>query len=89
MRAELENHIKSAISEIRDEAEFSLEKKLVSDLGFESLDIIDLIFEIQRRTSIQIDINELSMKIGGIEGRRFNDITIEDIVQYLLDKKNN
>lgn len=60
--------------------------KIVGDLGFESIDIIDLFFEIQSQTSIEIDLNEIATNIGNFEGRRFDDIKVADIVEYLQKK---
>lgn len=63
-------------------------KSLVVDYGFESLDIIDLFFEIQRITGIDIDLTEVAVKIGALEGRRFNDLTIRDLLLFLEEKSN-
>ncbi len=63
-------------------------KSLVVDYGFESLDIIDLFFEIQRITGIDIDLTEVAVKIGALEGRRFNDLTIRDLLLFLEEKNN-
>jgi acyl carrier protein len=61
---------------------------LVKDYGFESLDIIDLFFEIQRITGIEIDLTEMAVNIGALDGRRFNDLTIEDLLKFLFEKAN-
>ena len=61
---------------------------LVQGYGFESLDIIDLFFEVQRITGIEIDLTEMAVKIGALEGRRFNDLTVEDLLQFLIEKAN-
>ena len=79
----IENAVKESIELIKGKIDFDVSKRLVSDYGFESIDVIDLFFEIQTRTQIEIDINEMSVIIGGSEGRRFNDITISDVINYL------
>lgn len=80
------NSIFESIVEIKGPVEIGPEKRIVTDLNFESIDVIDLFFEIQKRTSVEIDINEIAIAIGGTEGRRFNDIKISDILEYLLHK---
>lgn len=60
---------------------------LVNDCGFESLDIIDFFFEIQKISGIELDLTEISLKIGAQEGRRFNDVTFQAILEFLKSKK--
>lgn len=81
------NEVSAAIKIIRPNSkEVKLDTKIVGDLGFESIDIIDLFFEIQSRTGVEIDLNEIAANIGNFEGRRFEDIKVSDIVDYLQKK---
>lgn len=64
-----------------------LESTLVSDCGFESLDIIDFFFEIQKLSGIEIDLTEISLTIGAQSGRRFNDITFQAVLEFLKSKQ--
>jgi len=81
------NEVSAAIKIIRPNSkEVQLDTKIVGDLGFESIDIIDLFFEIQSRTGVEIDLNEIAANIGNFEGRRFEDIKVTDIVDYLQKK---
>ncbi len=81
------NEVSAAIKIIRPNSkDIQLDTKIVSDLGFESIDIIDLFFEIQSRTGVEIDLNEIAANIGNFEGRRFEDIKVNDIVDYLQKK---
>jgi acyl carrier protein len=66
--------------------EIKSDSKLVSDLGLESIDIIDIFFEIGEEVGVDLDLNEIAEKIGGTEGRRFNDIQIMDIISYINEK---
>ncbi len=75
--------IHDSINQIKGGVEYSPSVPLVSGYGFESIDIIDLFFEIQQRCGTEIDINEIAAFMGGTQGRRFNDITPEDIRRYL------
>lgn len=87
---QIELVIKECISTIKGDDYPSLDfsKKLVRDYGFESLDIIDFFFEIQRKTGILLDLSEIAIKLGAQEGRRFNDITLAEIKSIILEKMN-
>ena len=67
---------------------FNIDSKLVTDCGFESLDIIDFFFELQKLTNIELDLTEISTKMSSQSGRRFNDITFQEIYSYLNEKRN-
>lgn len=60
--------------------------KLVGDYGFESLDIIDFFFEVQKLSGIQLDLTEIANKVGAQSGRRFNDITFQEVSTFLQQK---
>lgn len=85
-KMDFDTTIQESLEAIKGKVDFDLNKRLVTDYGLESIDIIDLFFEIQQKTNIEIDINEIATIIGGTEGRRFNDISINDIVNYLESK---
>ncbi len=64
----------------------NFDSKLVADYGFESLDIIDFFFEVQKLSGVQLDLAEIAIKVGAQSGRRFNDITFQEILVYLQEK---
>lgn len=64
----------------------NFDSKLVADYGFESLDIIDFFFEVQKLSGIQLDLAEIAEKVGAQSGRRFNDITFQEILVFLQSK---
>lgn len=56
---------------------------LTRDLGLESIDVVDLFFEIEQSTGIVIELNQLVGEMRGSQGRRFEEVTIQDLVDYL------
>ena len=63
------------------------DKKLVSGLGFESIDVIDLLFEIEQASGIQIELGALLMHTRQQAERRFQDLTAQDIIRFINDQK--
>lgn len=58
------------------------EMKIVEDLGLESIDFVDFIFELEKAANLRIDIVHLSVALSK-GSRRFRAIKISDIAQYL------
>jgi acyl carrier protein len=56
---------------------------LTRDLGLESIDVVDLFFEIEQSTGIVVELNQLIGHMRGPAGRRFEEVTIQDLVDYL------
>ena len=64
----------------------SIDSSLTRDLGLESIDIVDLFFEIEQSTGTVIEINQLlSQAQATSSGRRFEDISIQDVVDFLAN----
>jgi acyl carrier protein len=59
------------------------ETKIVEGLGLESIDFVNLIFELEKIVNKRIDFTHLSVALSGISGRRFREINVGDIVNYL------
>lgn len=64
-------------------AEVAPTATLTGDLGLESIDVVDLFFEIEQATGIVVELNLLIGEMRGTRGRRFEEITIQDVVDYL------
>jgi len=56
---------------------------LTRDLGLESIDIVDLFFEIEQATGKVIELNQLLSQGQARTGRRFEDISVQDIIDFL------
>lgn len=55
----------------------SPQASLIRDLGLESIDIVDLFFEIEQATGIVVELNQVRSV------RRFEDISIQNLIDYL------
>jgi acyl carrier protein len=60
----------------------STQLSLIKDLDFESIDVVDFFFEIEQTTGVVIELNQV-MGQGGGGGRRFDSLTIQDLIDYL------
>jgi len=60
--------------------EVSPESSLVQDLGFESMDMIYLAFEIERTTGVVVELNQLTRTM---RERRVDSLTVQDLVDFL------
>lgn len=78
-----EEIVKDCIFHIKNIAVKDIDQKLTNDFRFESIDIIDLFFELEQKTKLSIDLNEVAMILKNEKGRRFNDIKVSDIIKYL------
>jgi len=56
---------------------------LTRDLGLESIDIVDLFFEIEQATGVVIEMNQILAQGQSAQGRRFEDISVQDIIDFL------
>lgn len=59
------------------------DSSLTRDLGLESIDIVDLFFEIEQSTGVVIELNQILSQSSSRSGRRFEDISIQDLVDFL------
>lgn len=62
------------------------EASLTGDLGLESIDIVDLFFEIEQATGVVIELNLMVASVRDGAKRRFDEITIQDVVDYLAGR---
>ena len=59
----------------------SPQASLTRDLGLESIDMVDLFFEIEQATGVVVELNQL---IGSSQGRRrFEEIALQDLIDFL------
>lgn len=59
------------------------ETKIIEDLGLESIDFVDFIFELERAVNIQIDIVKLSVALSKGTNKRFREVKVIDLAEYL------
>ena len=63
------------------------DSKLIEELGLESIDFIDLIFETEKNLSIQIDIDLFSKEIMKKNVGRYLQVTVKDLAEFICQKK--
>ncbi len=57
--------------------------RIMEDLGLESIDFVDFVFELEKIVNRNLDITHMSVALSKKSGRRFRDITIGEIADYL------
>jgi acyl carrier protein len=57
--------------------------RITQDLGFESIDVVDLLFEVEQLSGIMITFGDLNIYIKARTGGRFQNLTVKDLIDYL------
>ena len=58
---------------------------LVHDLSFDSIDLVDLLFEVEKLTGVSITVGDLSSYLKSVPGERIQHITIAHIINYVCE----
>ena len=56
---------------------------LTRDLGLESIDVVDLLFEIEQSSGVVIELSQIVGEMSGTTGRRYAELSIQDLVDKL------
>lgn len=75
-REEIESGVRSAIVEALSvsEDEVTPEATLLDDLGAESIDLLDILFRLERKVGVKVQASDLSAYVqGGISDEEFGD----------------
>lgn len=69
-----------------DEKKVKKETLLIGDLGFESIDIVDLVFELEQQFNLTLDLADLAekMKKGSVNFR--SDLSVAALVDFVESK---
>lgn len=59
------------------------DSRISEDLGLESIDFVDFIFELEKLTKIRLDIVQMTVAISEGSSKRFREVKVSDIVDYL------
>ncbi len=89
-REECGTMILKSLSKIIGEKAFSVdaEKKLVSDIGLESIDLLDLLFEIEKETQLSINLSEAFVSRRAIKNQQEQfDLTVNEVIDYVMELK--
>jgi len=68
-----------------DKDEINRDARLVNDLGAESIDFLDIIFQLEKAFSIKIEQKEFSQNAQS-EGGEDSDVTVEAVVRFVMSK---
>jgi acyl carrier protein len=66
-----------------EEGEIKMESLFRADLNAESIDFLDISFEIEKRTGVELDFPSALKFIMEKKGTEITDISISDLVDYL------
>ncbi len=58
---------------------------LVHDLSFDSIDLVDLLFEVEKLTGVSITVGDLISYLKSVPGERIQHLTIAHIINYVCE----
>lgn len=68
------------------EGEITMETMFRADLDVESIDFLDIGFEIEKLTGVELDFSEVIQFLNEKRGAEITDFSISDLVDYLIDQ---
>jgi acyl carrier protein len=71
-----------------EEGEIKMESMFRADLNTESIDFLDISFEIEKRTGVELDFPSVLKYMVEKKGAEITDLSIADVVGYLSYIKN-
>lgn len=82
---QLFSNIEKAVSQVLNTkpGEIQMESKFRGDLGAESIDMIDISFEIEKATGKELDFKQIVAQLQQTQGSEVKDLKISDLVTYL------
>jgi len=69
-----------------EEGEIAMETMFRADLDVESIDFLDIGFEIEKLTGVELDFSEVIQFLNEKRGAEITDFSISDLVNYLIDQ---
>lgn len=87
---EMFTQVEAAVREVLNskEGEIKPESYFRADLGAESIDLLDISFELEKRTGKELDFREVVQFVNEKRGTEISDLSIQDIVDYLKNVAN-
>ena len=81
--------IESAVRAVlnTDEGEIKMDTMFRADLDVESIDFLDIGFEIEKLTDVELDFSEVIQFLNEKRGVEITDFSISDLVDYLIDQR--
>ncbi len=78
-----------------DEADIRPEATLLGDLQATSLDIVDLLFQLKRKFSIELTLQQVQQELsgstenggtGGLDDSLFEHVTVQDVTNWVSNR---
>jgi acyl carrier protein len=87
---ELFSQVESAVREVLNtkEGDIKAESYFRADLGAESIDLLDISCEREKRTGKELDFREVVQFVNEKRGTEISDLSVQDIVEYLKAASN-
>ena len=87
---ELFTQVEGAVKEVLNtkDGDIKPESFFRADLGAESIDLLDISFELEKRTGKELDFREVVQFVNEKRGTEISDLAIQDIVDYLKPVSN-
>jgi acyl carrier protein len=84
-RKKIIENISTALSTVSGKEIISLDENmfLKNDFNLESIDVVDFIYELEKVSDLEIDIEQLFETKGNRESERSNDLQIVAIIDYI------
>lgn len=82
---ELFTQVEGAVKEVLNtkDGDIKPESFFRADLGAESIDLLDISFELEKRTGKELDFREVVQFVNEKRGTEISDLAVQDIVDYL------
>ncbi len=85
---EIFKHVEESVREVlnTDEGEIKKESKIITELGAESIDFLDIACELEQAIDYEIDFKDVLSSVQKVKGDDA-EMTIADIVNYIENLK--
>ena len=70
-----------------EEDEITMKTMFLADLDAESIDFLDMSFEIEKLTGVELDFPTVLQFLNEKKGDEITDFSISDLVDYLFERK--
>lgn len=67
-----------------DEGEIKKDSMFKADLDAESIDYLDISYEIEQRTGMELDFTEALQYITDRKGTDITDVSVQDVLDYMM-----
>jgi acyl carrier protein len=83
----VEDAVRTVLNTEKDQ--ISRESMFKADLSAESIDYLDISYEIEQRTGIELDFTEALTYLNEKKGADVTDISVQDLVDFILFAQSN